>query len=151
MVMRRTWAVAALACAMTVTIPGVAQATTQSGRDVVITSRRGWQDTGIYVYAGDRVRVAQVGGSWTVDNNSFPWVGADGYDWDTDSHIYQGCKIHDSSPYGRLLSRINGGSRALGAHRSWRAGSGGRLFMRINDQNRCLGDNAGALIIRIWH
>ncbi|MFD1542896.1 hypothetical protein [Nonomuraea guangzhouensis] len=151
MVMRRTWAVAALACAMTVTIPGVAQATSRRSQDVVITSRRGWQDTGIYVFGGDLVRVQQVGGSWTVDHNSFPWVGASGYDWDTDSHIYQGCKIRDDSPYARLLSRVKSGSRALGARRSWRATTSGRLLMRINDQDRCLGDNAGALVIRIWH
>ena len=151
MVMRRTWAVAALACAMTVTIPGAAQATTRDSTEVVITSRLGWQDTGIYVFGGDRVRVEQVGGSWTVDHKSFPYVGAGGYDWDTDSHIYQGCKIRDDSPYGRLLSRVKSGSRALGAHRSWRATTSGRLLMRINDQDRCLGDNAGALIIRIWH
>ncbi|WP_219465790.1 hypothetical protein [Nonomuraea rhizosphaerae] len=151
MLVRRTWAVAALACATAVTVPGVAQAATQSGTQVVISSRRGWQDTGVHVFAGDRVRVRQVGGSWTVDSGTFPWVDAAGYDRGTDAHIFQGCKVRADATYGRLLSKVSGGTRRLGPRWSWYAPRSGRLFLRINDQQRCLGDNAGALIIRIWH
>lgn len=160
--MRRLLARSAAAAAAATTIlallpAGAAEAAmagSQSYRSYryVVSATSGWQSTGIYVRRGDRYSVEYVRGEWTVDRAKFGWVDADGYDWDTDARIYQGCKIDDDETYGTLLAKRGRSLTAMGSYRKLRAKGSGTLRLRINDDDRCLGDNAGRITvtIRIW-
>ncbi len=148
-----TTAVAALAL-----IPvSAAEATTTTFQSLrsyrsVVSATSGWQSTGVNVRRGDRYSVEYLRGSWTVDAARFGRVDADGYDWDTDARIYQGCKILDDETYGTLLAKTGRSLTAVGGYGRLRAGGSGPLRLRINDADGCLGDNAGRItvVIRVW-
>ncbi|MGI5487378.1 hypothetical protein [Microtetraspora malaysiensis] len=129
-------------------------ATSQSARSYrfVVSATSGWQDTGTYLRRGDRYSVEYLRGTWTVDSARFDRVDADGYDWDTDARIYQGCKILKNEAYGTLLAKRGRSLTAMGSYRKLRAKGSGTLRLRINDADGCLGDNAGqvTVVIRVW-
>jgi len=123
-----------------------------------IDSADTWQYSNAYVSAGQIFTVYTdssgpdgKAGRWTVDYRSFPHVGPNGYDPSTDAKIYQGCKVVSSLPYARLLGRIgeHGGVFSVGTGGRFRASTGGALYMRINDQDRCRGDNLGYIAVAV--
>jgi hypothetical protein len=140
---------AAGSCVLAASAPALASSDAQSGKRKWISSESGWQRAGVFVEPGDLVRVQQVGGSWTVDHRRFHYVSARGYTWGADRHINQGCKILDSRTYGTLVGKVNGHVFKVGSGMVFRAGEEGFLELRINDADRCLGDNDGAIRVKI--
>ncbi|MFB7620464.1 cutinase family protein [Kitasatospora sp. NPDC056181] len=131
-------------------------------RNVTVSSTTaGWRDTGLHVGAGQTVTVRPVAGSWTVDYRMFARVGPEGYGPDTDHTVLPGCKIDEDEPYGALLAGVAvggdpshvGGVSGLGhgegTDGSYTAQADGTLLLHVNDQDRCLGDNAGLLTVTV--
>ncbi|MEV5572443.1 serine/threonine-protein kinase [Spirillospora sp. NPDC052269] len=119
---------------------------------VQVDATSGWQSTGVNVKAGQRIGIDFVSGGWTVDHRYFPEVGPQGYDSTTDARIYQGCKLDPSLHYGVLLGRVGGGGMfVVGTRTSISAPDSGEFQLRIHDQDHCLVDNAGSLLMRLTY
>jgi hypothetical protein len=112
-----------------------------------VSSTSGWQQTTLDIAAGQTFTVSYVSGSWTVDYRNFPQVGPDGYSDSVDQTIYQGCKYDPQRNYGVLLGKVGGSGTEfpIGAGGMFKAPSSGPLYLRINDDDACLGDNAGSV------
>jgi hypothetical protein len=112
-----------------------------------ISSRNGWQLTGLYLNAGDKFYIDYRGGSWTVDYKNFPYVSPGGYSADIDKTIPAGYKFDTSIPYGYLLGKVGNGKEILIGSKgdSFTADVSGFLSLRINDIDSALGDNDGAI------
>jgi hypothetical protein len=121
----------------------------QTGKRKWISSEAGWQRAGVFVEPGDLVQVNHAGGRWTVDHREFPYVSARGYPWHIDREIQQGCKILGNSTYGTLIGKINGNVFKIGRGATFRVHEEGFLELRINDEDRCLGDNDGAVRVKV--
>jgi hypothetical protein len=119
---------------------------------VTVSSTTGWQETPVSLKPGDKFTVTYVSGSWTVDYRNFPYVGPGGYSGQEDAKIYQGCKIDTSETYGVLLGSIGStpnGDFPIGQGGTFAAGNNGYLYLRINDDDACLGDNSGSVTVTI--
>jgi hypothetical protein len=142
-------------CAFTLnTAPGVAYASAPNqDREYSVFATQGWQSTGVSVGAHSRFRISYNYGTWTVDYRNFPYVGPEGYSADIDPQIYQGCKGYPEHPYGYLMGAISNSDRSYELHvgrgGNWMAPISGTLYLRINDKDGCLVDNAGAVTVRI--
>src|SRR5258706_1021074 len=124
----------------------VKQSLGQGSRNATIQSTTGWQSTGFTVQQGAQYTIAYISGTWTVDVNKWPYVGPQGYLWDEDQKIYQGCKYDSTLTYATLLGEIgNGSDFAIGKGGVFTASASGNLSMRINDLDACLGDNSGSI------
>ncbi|MER7870075.1 hypothetical protein ABTZ90_23945 [Streptomyces cellulosae] len=149
--------VIAVAMALTTLLPlwpvSTAGATTSAPRQALespsVSSTEEWQQMPLSVDKGERFTVSYVSGSWTVDERNYPRVGPGGYEPAVDRKIYQPCKFAPSQPFGELLGRIGENGRAfpVGAGGTLTARSSGTLFLRINDADRCLGDNDGSITV----
>ncbi|GAA5068140.1 hypothetical protein HNP84_008318 [Thermocatellispora tengchongensis] len=136
-------------CVPATTSAAASEEEAQAARRVRVSATVGWQNTGVWIERGDVYSVAYLGGRWTVDETNFPYVTAGGYGWGTDRRIYQGCKIRDDRTYGTLLGKVSGGAFTLGRYKKYRAGGSGWLRLRINDADRCLGDNDGSVLVSV--
>jgi hypothetical protein len=114
-----------------------------------ISSTSGWQQTGLYLNAGDKFYVDYRGGSWTVDYKNFPYVGPGGYSADIDKTIAAGYKFDSSVPYGYLLGKVGTGNVIFVGVKGgpFTADVSGFLSLRINDTDTTLGDNDGAITV----
>jgi hypothetical protein len=114
---------------------------------MAIDSSRGWQRIPVTVTEGERFFVFYVSGSWTVDHRNFARVGAEGYPEQTDSAIYQPCKLDRDEPFGELMGRVGerGEPFPIGSGGDFTGRDTGPMFLRINDHDRCLKDNDGSL------
>ncbi|MEU1001665.1 hypothetical protein [Streptomyces tibetensis] len=149
---RASWLALATTAAFLVPVPSGEAAL--SDRPTVVSrvsATKGWQDTGFRVEAGETYTVSYLSGTWTVDHRTFPRVGASGYASSADSRIHQGCKLDDRRPYGTLhLAEGTGDTAAPVAQGQIRhASRGGRVRLRINDDDRCLADNAGSVRVKL--
>lgn len=123
-----------------------------STANFTVSSTAGWQQTPIQLTAGDTYVVSYVSGSWTVDYRNFPRVGPAGYTNQVDSTIYQGCKYYPSRNYAVLLGAVGASSNPafpISTGGTFTAGTSGPVFLRINDDDACLGDNAGSVTMKI--
>jgi hypothetical protein len=142
-------------CALTlITAPGVAYASAPSqATEYSVFATQGWQSTGVSVGANSRFRISYHYGTWTVDYRNFHYVGPGGYSADVDRQIYQGCKGYPEHPYAYLMGAISNSNRSyelhVGGGGNWMTPISGTLYLRINDNDRCLGDNAGAVTVTI--
>jgi serine/threonine protein kinase len=119
---------------------------------VSVSSTTGWQETSVYLKSGDKFTVTYASGSWSVDYRNFPYVGPGGYSEQEDAKIYQGCKIDTSQTYGVLLGSVGSapnGAFPIGQGGTFAAGNNGYLYLRINDNDACLGDNNGSVTVTI--
>jgi hypothetical protein len=114
-----------------------------------ISSRTGWQQTGLQLNAGDKFYVDYRGGSWSIDYRNFPYVGLAGYSTDIDKTIAVGYKFDSSLPYGYLLGKVgNGKEISIGNQGGpFTADASGYLSLRINDKDASLGDNDGSITL----
>lgn len=144
-----------IVCALVAAISGVAVPTAQAAptaaiQNFTVSSTTGWQQTPISLQTGEGYALAYASGSWTVDYRNFPRVGPGGYSNAADAKIYQGCKYLPSSNYAVLLGSIgNGPMFAIGSGGTFDANAAGQLRLRINDDDACLGDNAGSVTMKI--
>ena len=100
-------------------LPGKAPAAPQPGLPPVIdfsnttsiSSKIGWQQTGLHLNTGDKYFIDYKGGSWTVDYRNFPYVGLAGYTSDVDKTISPGsnAKVDTNVPYACLLGKVGNG------------------------------------------
>jgi len=102
-----------------------------------ISSQTGWQQTGLYLNAGDKFYVDYSGGSWTIDYKNFPYVGPAGYTADIDKTIVPGYKFDASVSYGYLLGEVDNGKEIrIGVNSGpFTADASGFLSLRINDSD----------------
>jgi hypothetical protein len=146
--------------AMTVAVILVFAATSHAGGHgpVDVSAKQGWQSTPVTLQKGGDYVVDYLSGKWTVDYRNFPYVGPQGYPPDIDKQIYQGCKIGSQWSYGKLLAIVGQGStwspivkigRGTPYH-SHNAPVSGRLYLRINDADRCLRDNRGSVRMKVY-
>jgi len=112
-----------------------------------VSSTSGWQQTSLDIAAGQTYTVSYISGSWTVDYRNFPRVGPGGYSNSVDQTIYQGCKYYPQRNYAVLLGKVgdSGADFPIGEGGIFKATSSGPLYLRINDDDACLGDNAGSV------
>jgi hypothetical protein len=139
--------------------PGAAPSAPQPGVPLAIgrtnatsiSSRNGWQQTGLHLNSGDKFYVEYRGGSWTVDYKNFPYVGPGGYSADIDKTIAAGYKLDSSVSYGYLLGTVGNGKEILIGNKggSFTADVSGFLSLRINDIDSTLGDNDGAITVAL--
>ncbi|GGV83727.1 hypothetical protein GCM10010294_60690 [Streptomyces griseoloalbus] len=124
-------------------------ASRQAMENPSVDSTEEWQQMPLSVGKGEKFTVFYVSGSWTVDVRNFPRVGPDGYEPAIDREIHQPCKFVPGQPFGKLLGRAgeNGTEFPVGAGGTLTAPSSGTLFLRINDADRCLGDNEGSITV----
>jgi hypothetical protein len=128
-------------------VPLAQAATTVTGMTVTVSSTQGWQHTPLNLTAGQAYTVSYVSGTWTVDHRNFPQVGPEGYSNSVDQTIYQGCKYNPGSNYAVLLGTVGDSATAfpIGQGGIFNASSTGPLYLRINDDDACLGDNQGSV------
>lgn len=125
-----------------------------------VSSTTGWQQTSLYLTAGQKFKVQYVSGCWTVDYRNFPCVGPQGYSSQEDAKIYQDCKYDGNNNYGVLygiVGQVANGAFPIGSGGTFTAvapgtyevgaGNSGYLYLRINDT--CLTDNAGSVTMRL--
>jgi hypothetical protein len=139
------------------TKPGEIPGTPQPGTPPVfgapavtsISATTGWQQTTLYLNAGDKFYVDYRGGSWTVDYKNFPYVGPGGYSADIDKTIAAGYKFDSSVPYGYLLGKVGTGKVIFVGVKGgpFTADVSGFLSLRINDMDSTLRDNDGAITL----
>ncbi len=138
--------------------PGEAPAAPQPGTPPAIgtsnatsiSSRAGWQQTGLLLKAGDKYYVDYRGGSWTVDYTKLTYVGPAGYSADLEKVIGGSpiARLDSAAPYGSLLGKVGSGKEMLiGKGDSFTADAGGYLSLRINDSDSSLADNDGAITV----
>jgi len=123
-----------------------------SGVNCTISSLAGWQQTPRTLKQGDPFSVAYLSGTWTVDKRSIPFVGPEGYSADVDSRIGYAdwCKVKREAPYAALLGKIGDGPAFLvGRGGNFTADRDGSLYLTLNDQTYCQGDNEGSVIVQI--
>jgi hypothetical protein len=106
----------------------------------------GWQQT-LNIVVTQTFTVSYISGTWTVDYRNFLQVGPGGDSNSVDQTIYQGCKYYPKRNYGVLLGKIgnSGAVFPIGESGIFKAASSGPLYLRINDNDSCLGDNAGSV------
>jgi hypothetical protein len=128
---------ACLALAATLAVAGslltAPAATAALDKTVKVDSRTGWQPTGLG-RPGEKFAYTYISGSWTVGYPGLPYVGLEGYSDAVDRTIYQGCKFDQRWNYGLML---------------WTVGPKGELSLRIHDRDECLGDNDGAITVKV--
>lgn len=117
-----------------------------SAVETSISSRSGWQYTGVDVVRGDFLIVKHFAGEWTGDvHNGQPMIGQSA-PWPERTDACLPIKAQGSS----LVGRINSGPAFLvGNDYSKRIDSSGRFELRINDCDEWLGDNEGSLSVTI--
>jgi len=128
-------------------------------RTVVVSSTKpGWRDTGLSLDKDQTATITHDSGTWTVDSRLPGRVGPQGYSPEDDADIAPGCKFDDSKPYGALLGATGSSPASLGTRSAvtWNDGDGefkaenaGKLFLRINDEDRCLEDNGGLITVKV--
>lgn len=108
----------------------------------VVRADSDWQDTGITVKPGMRVRIRQVSGMWS------PWQGGnyDAVGFGGDPRC--ACNVAEGISHAALIGRV-GDSQPFYVGRNFdqHLGERGTLYLRINDTR--LEDNAGALEVII--
>ena len=116
-----------------------------------ISSRTGWQQTGLYLKSGDKFYVEYAGGSWTVNIHGYPYVGLDGLPLDIDKKVDNSSKIAVSVPYGYLLGKVGSGNVIIIGNKGgpFTADASGFLSLRMNDGDATLGDNDGAITVTL--
>jgi hypothetical protein len=133
-------------------VPLAQAATAPTATTFSISSTSGWQRVPHFsLTAHQAYTVSYVSGSWTVDRRNFPWVGPGGYSNSVDQTIYQGCKYNPGSNYAVLLGAVGDSATAfpIGQGGIFNASSAGPLYLRINDDDACLGDNAGSVKMHV--
>jgi hypothetical protein len=116
-----------------------------------ISATTGWQQTSLYLNAGDKFYVDYRGGSWSVNINGYPYVGPAGLPLEIDKKVDSSSKIAASVPYGYLIGKVGSGNVILIGNKGgpFTADATGFLSLRINDSDRFLADNDGAITVNL--
>ena len=116
-----------------------------SSKKVIVYADKEWQDTGMFVLAGETVSIRYVAGSWNhCAPNGCPDSKGDGVpdgpqNWP--DNVLQGCT------HFKLIARISNYTLCTGVNYNVVAQISGFLQLRANDTQ--IGDNAGRIIVQI--
>ncbi|GAA4981321.1 hypothetical protein [Actinopolymorpha pittospori] len=123
--------------------------------DPPINADEGWQrvpvlgSTGGNLEQGGRFTINVAGGRWSVQVPDIGFVGPAGYDREdltSNPDRMQGCELLGNFRPGALLGRVSGGAVfAVTSGQFREADASGALELRINEADRCLTDNSGAI------
>ena len=118
---------------------------------VTVAANQGWQDTGFRIQAGDHVALQYESGTWTITSGVVAQSDANGQPVHPPSFLF--CKCGEPMPgvsTQALIGKVgNGPAFLVGDGKDFAATGSGELFLRINDQDGHLGDNAGSVIMRV--
>jgi hypothetical protein len=116
-----------------------------------VSALQGWQQTGLYLKSGDKYYVEYRGGSWSVNIHGYGYVGPDGISPDIDKTVDPGSKIALSVPYGYLLGKVGSGAVIPIGDKGgpFTSDVSGFLSLRMNDGDKTLGDNDGAISVAL--
>lgn len=118
--------------------------------EIEVYANQGWQSTGIYLEEGQRVFIEFVDGSWAARVGFEPehpdiWTDASGTGYEM---FYP--EIGIDATFGSLLGMINGGQAfEIGGYVDLIPTESGELFLRMNDSDGGLVDNAGSIRVKI--
>jgi hypothetical protein len=118
---------------------------------ISVSSLTGWQQTNLQLNAGDKFYVEYRGGSWSVNIHGYPYVGPLGLPADIDNKVDNGSKITVSVPYGYLIGKVGSGNVINIGNKGgpFTADASGFLSLRMNDGDKTLGDNDGAITVAV--
>ena len=124
-------------------------------KDVTISAKDGWVSTGLSLNNGENAEITYVNGKWAVNEvqpGEYLYTNGDGL-----SKGYRTCNldknwepVQNTKP-GQLIAKIgvSEGMIPLGNHASIKSTQSGILYLRANDSDYCLRDNAGSVVVRI--
>lgn len=127
-------------------------------KQVDVRANLGWQDTGVDVRSGDRLRIQSVSGSWSGTEGRIPLHDAAG---PTGAHRYvcaaggrAASTCAEAVPdaiKGSLVGRVGGHLLKVGNLLETTATANGPLQLRMNDGSNPgdLVDNGGAVAVRV--
>lgn len=132
--------------------PVVTATPVTSGEDtatVEVSAMRGWQNSYVLIYAGDRVTVRYVSGLWTQQTHVVePHDAAD-----RDSGYVCGrsdcVEPYPDYPQGALVGRVGPQLVPIGDEATFIALYTRYLALRMNDGDESLYDNSGSVTVRI--
>jgi len=115
-----------------------------SSKKVIVYADKEWQDTGMFVLAGETVSIRYVAGSWNhCAPNGCPYSRGDGVpgtqNWP--DNVLQGCT------HFKLIARISNYTFCTGVNYNIAVQISGFLQLRANDTQ--IGDNAGRIVVQI--
>jgi hypothetical protein len=116
-----------------------------TGIDVL--ANQGWQQSDMILRQGERFRIEYISGRWTYWEGTIPFQGVDG-----DGYRCSGAACCEPLPQahkGALIGKIGQEVFLIGHGGSFIASASTLLFLRINDCDGSLADNAGSVHIRI--
>jgi hypothetical protein len=118
-------------------------------RHLEIDARHGWIDTGVDLLPNQRVRIEQESGLWTVNSDRYYPVDANGYIQEQHMPLWNEVDRKElwSVPFGALLASVGDKSVPfyIGRHGDFVPSTSGRLYLRINEKDEFIQDNAGAV------
>jgi len=121
-------------------------------KTVQVRADLGWQETSVYVAEGDDVVIKYVSGQWTNWKGTVPMSDASGrYGYVCASAIAASSCVEPMPdfPTGALIGRVGKQLLKVGNYLRFTTTGAGYLFLRINDANSGLGDNAGSITVVI--
>lgn len=120
--------------------------------EISISANRAWQNSNIYVEAGDTIDFTHIDGQWTDWKGTTPYTNGIGMT----GHICANMADPEScvepipqAPRGSLIGKIGTWSFLIGNRRILTAEQTGYLYLRINDGDDGLFDNDGELVVQI--
>lgn len=141
--------VAARFGSLVVTVPAALQA---AERMVEVSTDRPWQDTGIQINRGDRVRIEYVAGQWTYGVRDIPpHDGSGGPDY-VCAEVMEPSRCVELVPdfkKGALIGRVGSQILRIGNLLEFTAEATGPLQLSINDGPASFDDNAGSITVRV--
>lgn len=118
-----------------------------------IDGKQGWQDSGLIVPAHSQLGIQYIDGKWT-SNIDGAYVDAGGYPgtFPRDIKGFCGKAPLPDAPNMALIGRVGDGEPFLvGWQATFVTDQAGRLLLRPNDADACLGDNDGTIVISIFY
>jgi hypothetical protein len=112
-----------------------------------VHANQGWQQSDVTLRQGARFRIDYLSGRWTYWEGTIPLLGVDG-----DGYRCSGaacCEPLPQAQKGALIGKIGQDIFVVGHGGSFTASANAPLFLRINDCDGSLADNAGLVKIRI--
>lgn len=119
---------------------------------VQVRADLGWQETGVYITDGDDVMVNYISGQWTHWKGAVPMSDASGKHGYVCANAMPASSCVEPVPdfrTGALIGRIDKRLLKIGNHLQFTSKDTGYLFLRINDADVGLGDNAGSITVEI--
>jgi len=120
-------------------------------RIVQIDATKAWQNTGVFVNAGDLVSIETLSGEWSIAQDSEQYTPGVGTCY-TCTRFLSANKCPEPLPSfytGALIAEIGGQIVGINKIYTFTAERSGEIALRINDADEYLGDNDGNITVRV--